>query len=213
LNSDGKSNYNIEIRIKLLETGDDLDRNAKNKFPGLVLLDRDGTIIVDKHYLSDPDQVELFAGAAEGIRKLNEMNIPVAVVTNQSGIGKGYFTLEAMHSVNNRLQKILSTHQARIDAFYYCPDHPDDHSEYRKPNTGMLEEASREFEVALEEAVIIGDKISDIEAGKRAGAVSILVRTGYGKEAEKTAKPFTKYVVNSIKEAIELVVSWKVKNK
>src|SRR6202158_3547241 len=117
------------------------------KLPDAVFLDRDGTVMEDAHYIKSPDQVRLIPGAAAAVKRINEAKIPVIVVTNQSGIGRGMFTLKDYEAVKSRFESLLPKHAAHIDAGYYCPDHPSERgwSRCRKPATRMFEDAIRDF--------------------------------------------------------------------
>jgi D-glycero-D-manno-heptose 1,7-bisphosphate phosphatase len=150
----------------------------------LVLLDRDGTINVEREYLSDPSQLELLPGAALGILTLNELGCRVAVVTNQSGIGRGYYTEHDYQRVTARLGSILAAEGARVDAVFHCPHHPSESCDCRKPRPGMAIAAAEALAAGLEGAFVVGDKLIDLELGRAVGARTILVRTGYGALAE-----------------------------
>lgn len=145
-----------------------------------VFLDRDGTINEDRDYIGDPEDVVLIRGAAEAIKELNEQGIPVIVITNQSGIGRGYYGVAEFQAVNERLDELLRAKGAHIDGLYYCPHHPEDKCECRKPGTALIEEAAAEHNVNLSKSVIVGDKVSDMELGQKAGMKSVLVLSGYG---------------------------------
>ncbi|HEY1016602.1 MAG TPA: HAD family hydrolase [Herpetosiphonaceae bacterium] len=147
-----------------------------------VFLDRDGTVNVEVNYLSDPGQAVLEAGVAAAIGRLNRAGLPVVVVTNQSGIGRGYYGEADMHAVNRRLAELLAAEGARIDAWYWCPHHPDvtGPCACRKPGTGMFEQAARELDLDLARSWMVGDKPLDVAAGLAAGCRPILVTTGYG---------------------------------
>ncbi len=116
----------------------------------------------------------------EAILRLNDAGLPVIVVTNQSGVGRGYFPESLVHSVHELMTQQLQAAGAHIDAIYYCPHISADACECRKPKTGMLERASREHAIDLHRSFVVGDRQGDIELARRAGACSILVRTGYG---------------------------------
>lgn len=150
-----------------------------------VLLDRDGTLNVEKHYLSDPDQLELYPGVAAALRKLRGLGCGLAVVTNQSGIGRGYFDREAVDRVHDRLRSLLAQEGVTLDAIYLCPHAPDEVCDCRKPLPGMAEQARAEFGFDPTQSFVIGDKAADIELGRAIGAAAILVRTGWGKEEEE----------------------------
>jgi D-glycero-D-manno-heptose 1,7-bisphosphate phosphatase len=144
-----------------------------------VFLDRDGTIIEEVNYLAHPDQVKLLPGAAEAIREWNAAGVLVIVVTNQAGVARGYFPESRVAEVHARLDALLAECGARIDAYYYCPHGPDDGCECRKPRPGMLLVAAREHDIDLARAWVIGDKVSDADAGRAAGCNALLVRTGH----------------------------------
>jgi D-glycero-D-manno-heptose 1,7-bisphosphate phosphatase len=154
-----------------------------------VFLDRDGTIIEEVGYLNTPDQVLLLPSAAQAIRRLNERGVPVVVVTNQSGVARGFFTEESVVAVHAAVRALLAEYGARIDAFYFCPHHPDgtipSYSRpctCRKPLPGLLESAASDLGLSLASSIVIGDKQLDVETARSAGARGVLVLTGYGKE-------------------------------
>lgn len=148
-----------------------------------ALLDRDGTLIVEKHYLSDPEGVELLPGVVEGLRLLRAAGCGLALVTNQSGIGRGYYTEADMHAVNRRLRDILAREDVLLDAAYFCPHAPGVDCRCRKPLPGMAEDAIRDFGFDPKHAFVIGDKACDVDLGRAIGASSILVLTGHGHDA------------------------------
>lgn len=156
-----------------------------------VFIDRDGTINVEKEYLYRAEEFEFIPGAAAAIRLLNEAGFLVVVVTNQSGVARGYYTEEDVHLLHRHISSLLDQAGSRVDAWYYCPHHPDGRGSYalpcrcRKPHPGMLREAALRFDIDLESSIMIGDKLIDIEAGRAAGCRTILVRTGYGREEEQ----------------------------
>ena len=149
-----------------------------------VLIDRDGTLNVEKHYLSDPAELELVPGAGAAIRRLNQAGFGVCVVTNQSGIARGYFDLDRLAAVHARLTELLAADGAAVDGIYVCPHGPDDDCACRKPLPGMVEQAAAEHGFDPARAVVVGDKEADIGMGRAAGATTILVRTGYGRQYE-----------------------------
>jgi len=151
--------------------------------PG-ILIDRDGTLIEDRDYLADPDGVRLFPGVAEAIAAVNRAGIPIAVVSNQSGIGRGYFTEADLAAVERRVQEALAAAGARLDGVYHCPHAPEAGCGCRKPAPAMAIAAARDLGLDLTRSFVIGDKRADLELGRAVGATAILVRTGYGREAE-----------------------------
>ncbi len=149
-----------------------------------ALLDRDGTIIVEKNYLSSPDEVDLIPRAAEGIQALRELGWGVIVVTNQSGIARGFLTPSTLDEIHRTLAAKLAAEGVYVDAIYHCPHQPEDDCACRKPKTGLVERAAADWGFNLRDAVVIGDKPCDVELGRNAGAATVLVRTGYGREYE-----------------------------
>jgi len=161
-----------------------------------VFLDRDGTVIEEVGYLSDLKQLRLIPGAAASIKRLNEAGFKVVLVTNQSGVARGYFTEAFVRETHELLGKMLGLEGARLDGIYYCPHHPKaGDSPYaaacdcRKPGTGMLEQAARDMGIDVKASFVVGDKWSDVELGQRAGAHSILVTTGYAFDDPGNARP------------------------
>jgi len=151
--------------------------------PGL-LLDRDGVINEERQYLHDPKDLIVIAGVAEAIAAINRRKIPVAVVTNQAGIGRGMYGVDAYRAVNSAIEAFLALSGAHIDAWYFCPHHPDVECTCRKPRPGMVLDASNDLSLDLGRSVLVGDKVSDLEAGRAAGCRTVLVRTGYGRQVE-----------------------------
>lgn len=155
-----------------------------------VFLDRDGTINVEKDYLYRIEDFEFIEGAVDAIRALKESGFLVIVVTNQSGVARGFYTLDDVATLHGHIQDELGRAGTRIDAFYACPHHPDAGAgtytrdcDCRKGNPGMLLQAAREHHVDLQTSFMVGDKLADVEAGVRAGCHAILVQTGYADEA------------------------------
>ena len=155
-----------------------------------VFADRDGTINVDVGYLGDPEGLVLIEGALEGLRLLGEAGFLLFVVTNQSGIGRGYYTLEDMHRVNQRLIDLAGDQGVTFERIYFSPEAPEEPSPGRKPSPRFLLDAGRDFEVDLARSYMIGDKGSDLECGRNAGVRrSLLVRTGYGERVLENGIP------------------------
>lgn len=147
------------------------------KLPDAVFFDRDGTLMEDAHYIKSPDQVKLLPGAAAAVKRVNDAGIRAIVVTNQSGIDRGLFTVADYEAVKERFHSLLGAEGARIDASYYCPHHPD-HSgacSCRKPGTKMFEDALRDFRLKPASVAYIGDRWRDIAASKTLGGRGILI--------------------------------------
>jgi D-glycero-D-manno-heptose 1,7-bisphosphate phosphatase len=144
-----------------------------------VFLDRDGTLIHDRHYLADPAVVELLPGAGDAVARLNRAGYFVVLVTNQSGIGRGFFTEADYRSVHRRLVELLAAEGARLDAEYHCPLSPDDPDpdRMRKPGAGMFLLAAREHELDLARSWLVGDRLRDVAPAAELGARAILVRS------------------------------------
>ncbi len=161
-----------------------------------VFFDRDGTVTEEVGYLDDLSKLRLIPGAGHVIRTLNQAGVTVVLVTNQSGVARGYFPETLVHEAHQRLEKMLARDGARLDGIYYCPHHPTaGNSSYtracdcRKPGTGLLERAARDLAIDLRNSFVVGDKWSDIELGQRAGARSVLVRTGFGQDDPGNLRP------------------------
>lgn len=145
-----------------------------------IFLDRDGTIAEEAGYLNHVSRFRMFPFAGGAIRRLNEAGWAVVVITNQSGVGRGYYPEILVQKVNELMKEQLAKAGARVEAVYYCPHTAADNCDCRKPNTGMLERAAREHNLNLARSVVVGDKYVDIELAHNAGAKGVLVRTGYG---------------------------------
>ena len=154
-----------------------------------ILLDRDGTLIVERNYLASADQVELLPGAVEGLRLLRDAGFGLIVITNQSGIARGKFTLDTLAAIHLEIQSRLERHSIHLAGFYYCPHGPAEGCDCRKPKTLLAQRAAADFGFDLRDCFMIGDKPADIELGKNCGAGTILVRTGYGRETEAAGTP------------------------
>jgi len=157
-----------------------------------VFLDRDGTIGEELGYVNHIDRFQIFPYAAEAIRELNQANIPVIVVTNQSGIARNIFPESLVHEVHKKMLAILAKGGAWVDAVYFCPHKTEDACECRKPNPGLMERAAREYGLDLTASWVVGDRYADLEMSHAAGGRGMLVMTGYGRgeyELHHTAWP------------------------
>lgn len=171
-----------------------------------VLLDRDGTIIVNKHYQKDPDETELLPNAREGLAKLREAGFGLVLITNQSGIGRGKLTRADLASVNRRMIMLLDGRDDFFDGIYYCPHLPDEGCRCRKPKPGLLELASYDLGFSLSESYMVGDREVDVECGQTAGAATVLVRTGYGLETEERGDVEPDYVADDLVGAADWII-------
>lgn len=143
-----------------------------------IFLDRDGTLNPDPGYIRLPEQFDLFPGVAEALARLKRAGARLILVTNQSGIARGLVSVQDLNAVHRKLEDLLNAADASLDAIYFCPHHPDDQCFCRKPNPGMIHQASREQQIDLSRSCLIGDQTRDVELAKRVGVKSILVTTG-----------------------------------
>ncbi|MGH9704731.1 MAG: D-glycero-alpha-D-manno-heptose-1,7-bisphosphate 7-phosphatase [Candidatus Acidiferrales bacterium] len=146
-----------------------------------VFLDRDGTIAEENGYVNHIGRFDIFPFAAAAIRRLNDLRWPVIVVTNQSGVARGFFPEEMVHRVNQKMMAQLAQGGAHVDAIYYCPHIREDGCTCRKPLPGMLEQAARELGLEWTGSFLVSDRFVDLQMGARAGCRNILVKTGYGR--------------------------------
>jgi D-glycero-D-manno-heptose 1,7-bisphosphate phosphatase len=177
-----------------------------------VFLDRDGTMIAEKNYLCRPEDVEIFPATPVGLKKLCDAGFKLIIVSNQSGVGRGYFTLEDVARVNEHLCGELAKSGVRFERIYIAPEKPDAPSRGRKPSPQFLFDARDEFNLDLSQSFMIGDKEIDLECGWNAGVKkSILVRTGYGAEIErnKAEKISQAIVVDNLDKAADWILSQK----
>jgi D-glycero-D-manno-heptose 1,7-bisphosphate phosphatase len=182
-----------------------------------VFLDRDGTVNEEVGYLRDLSELRLIAGAGAAIRRLNEAGLKVVLVTNQSGVARGYFPESLVHEAHELLDRMLRKEGARIDAVYYCPHHPTaGNSSYtvacdcRKPGTGLIDRAARDLGIDVKGSFVVGDKWSDVELGQRAGARSILVKSGFAPDDPGNVRPAhvndPDFIAHTILEAAEWII-------
>jgi D-glycero-D-manno-heptose 1,7-bisphosphate phosphatase len=169
-----------------------------------VLVDRDGTLNLEKNYLSAPDQLELIPGAGPALKRLQDAGWGICVVSNQSGVARGYFDMEQLAKVHRRLEEMLARFDVRLDGIYLCPHSPDDGCNCRKPLPGMVHRAMADHGFDPRQAWVIGDKEVDVGLGHAVGAKSILVRTGYGKLYESETK--ADFIADDLAGAIDLVL-------
>ncbi len=150
-----------------------------------VFLDRDGTLVVEKGYLSHADDLELFEGVPRALARLHAAGYMLVVVSNQSGVGRGFFPLARVYEAMARLRRDLRGKGVELDAIYFCPHRPEAGCECRKPAPLLLRRAAANLNLALRRSAMVGDKLLDVETGHRAGAAGILLRTGYGRDEEQ----------------------------
>ena len=175
-----------------------------------VFMDRDGTVSEEIGYMYHAGLYRPFPWAGPAIRKINESGMKAILITNQSGIGRGYFDEQTVEQVHDILKAELARHDASLDAIYLCPHHPDAICDCRKPNPGMLLRAERELGIDLKTSYVIGDKYVDIEAAHRVGATGILVLTGYGRqehEKHKSAPLQPHFIAEDLTNAVDGILS------
>ena len=171
----------------------------------VVLLDRDGTLIVERHYLSDPRDVELLPHVGMALRQLHQLGLGLVLITNQSAIRRGMFDEARLREIHERLEALLAEAGVRLDGIYHCPHAPDDRCVCRKPQPGLVERASHELGFDPETSFVIGDKRSDVELGQRIGATTFLVRTGYGAQVEAEHGCLADYSIDSLADAVPII--------
>jgi histidinol-phosphate phosphatase family protein len=165
-----------------------------------VFFDRDGTLMEEVHYCADPAHVHVYPGVPNALSRLKQAGFRAFIISNQSGIGRGLITLEQYNAVQAEVLRQIGA--GLIDASYFCPDAPGDSSTRHKPNPGMVLEAAAEFDIDLPRSYVVGDKSADIECGRRAGARTILVLTGYG--TEQTCDP--DLTARDVAAAVDLIL-------
>jgi D-glycero-D-manno-heptose 1,7-bisphosphate phosphatase len=152
---------------------------------GAVFVDRDGTLVIERGYLADPDDLELLPGVPHALRELQAAGHPVIVISNQSGVGRGLFPLSRVYEAMARLRVLLRAHGVELDGVYFCPHRPDEGCPCRKPNVQLLERAAEDQGLSLTRSFVVGDKRLDVETAHRARGRGVLVRTGYGRDEER----------------------------
>ncbi len=178
-----------------------------------VFLDRDGTLNEDPGYLGDPNLLNLYPETGRALSLLkNELNFKLIVISNQSGIARGLITKEKVDAVNAKLNELLKNNNVQIDAFYYCPHHPDFSSNEdcscRKPSPKLVLQSAKDFNIELSKSYFIGDAVTDIECGLNANLKTILVKTGYGKESFSILQKLNKmpsFVAENILDASKFI--------
>ena len=176
-----------------------------------VFLDRDGTLNVDTGYVKSPDDFTVLPGVGAALARLKQAGARLVVVTNQSGLGRGYFSSRYLEAIHSKLRLVLAEDGVTLDGLYFCPHHPDDHCNCRKPARGMIDRAHAELKVDLSRAYVIGDSIRDVELAKQVGARSLLVMTGpSGAEAlaDLMARDLPPdYVAEELSQAVDWIVA------
>ena len=172
-----------------------------SKLSAAVFVDRDGTIIEDADYCSHPKQVKVFSGVPQALRHLKARGFKLIVITNQSGIGRGLFTIDQYRSVESEVSRQLG--HGLIDATYFCPDVPGQHSSHRKPSPEMILQAEQEHQIDLTRSFFIGDKEIDVECGRNAGVRTIRVQTGFDADIAGSAAD---WVAKDLRAAAQIIL-------
>ncbi len=180
-----------------------------------VFLDRDGTINEQMGYINHICRFQLLPGVGEAIKRLNDADIPVVVVSNQSGLARGYFPEELLDKVHEKMHNLLAEKNAKVDAIYYCPHHPEakekrfrEECNCRKPKPGLVLQAAEELQLDPKKSFVVGDRWSDIKTAANCGAKSILVRTGYGRGDEQYIGPDQEIQPHKKCDDLEAAVEW-----
>jgi D-glycero-D-manno-heptose 1,7-bisphosphate phosphatase len=169
----------------------------------MVILDRDGTIVVDRHYLADPAGLEFLPGAAQGLRMMHRHGHRLVLITNQSGIGRGLISEAQLEAVHARFRQMMRDAGAPLEAIYYCPHAPETECDCRKPRSALFWRAAAELGFEPDEAVVIGDKASDIAFGERVGARTVLIAS---EPLSATNMPAPDYVATDLVQAAEAIL-------
>jgi len=172
-----------------------------------VFLDRDGTMAKDVHYCRRPEDFRLFPNTAKAIKLLSEHGFKVIVITNQSGIARGYFTEEALAQIHEKMKAELAKEGAWIDGIYYCPHHPDDNCNCRKPKPKLVLQAAKEHDIDLKHSFVVGDLSLDIDLGKAVGCKTILLLDS--PQEDMNISP--DYIASDLLEATQYVLQWENK--
>jgi D-glycero-D-manno-heptose 1,7-bisphosphate phosphatase len=199
------------VRVDLSHSSDTRIKNDHTR--RAVFLDRDGTINVEKNYLHKIEDFEFIPGSPEAIKKLKNAGFMVIVVSNQAGVARGYFDEDAVNLLHEHIQDELKGYDTVIDAFYFCPHHPEKGLGVykvacgcRKGAPGMLLKAASEHCIDLKNSFMVGDKLADIEAGQRAGCRSVLVLTGYGEAVAQKAEIASVEKCQNLSVAVDLIL-------
>jgi D,D-heptose 1,7-bisphosphate phosphatase len=181
------------------------------KFKKAVFLDRDGVITEDPpHYAHRLDQLSIIPGSAQAIQLLNANNFLVIVISNQSGVARGYYSEDNVKIFNDAMESLLAKEGAHIDAIYYCPHHPDAiierykiNCDCRKPKPGMLIKGGKNYDIDFKSSFIVGDKWSDVEAGRSVGCKTIIVETGHGHQEYENNKCTVDFIAADLLDAVQ----------
>jgi D-glycero-D-manno-heptose 1,7-bisphosphate phosphatase len=173
-----------------------------------ALVDRDGTIIEERHHLDDPDGVALIPGAADALVRLrDDLGIGIAVVTNQANVGRGSLSPDRLAAIHDRMVQLLAERGASVDGIFVCPHAPEDDCACRKPRAGLAHQAASRFGFDLRDAFVIGDHAGDMGMGRAVGATTLFVRTGHGGQEEPAARPLADHVAEDLGAAVAIIAA------
>lgn len=170
-----------------------------------VVLDRDGTLIVDRHYLSEPNEVELIPGVVQGLKRLINKGLGLVVITNQSGIGRGFFDEAVLTKIHQRFCQLLADEEIYLDGIYFCPHVPSDKCCCRKPEPGLLYKAAGICGFNPKSCFVVGDKTSDIEMGQKVGATTLLVGSVSDRHVEDSGICTPDYYAEGLQEVAHMI--------
>lgn len=177
-----------------------------------VFLDRDGTILTERGYLADPRKMVFYPNIFGPLKNLRKRGYKLIVITNQSGIARGYFTLAMFNKINAKFNSVMAKHGALIERVYFCPHGPNDGCGCRKPKTLLMKRAARDFGIDLTSSFVVGDQTRDVQMARRAGARGILVLTGAGRSVRKEAEPVASKVTANLSGACRWILKQKDKS-
>ena len=170
-----------------------------------VFFDRDGTLNPDSGYINELNKFEFYKGAKEALKSIYDIGYKIFVITNQSGVGRGLIKEDVLEEIHQKLVRELEAEGVEVAGIYYCPHHPGEKCNCRKPSPEMVRIAAREHGIDVARSFFIGDKCSDIETGKRAGCKTILVKAGEEGNNSKVEDCYPDYVISNIEEAVEIL--------
>ena len=171
-----------------------------------VFLDRDGTINIDPGYLNNPDELIIIPGAKEGIKNLQDKGFLIFIITNQSGVGRGYFSLQQLEATHNKLLEEFSKDGIKVNSIRFCPHHPDENCDCRKPNTKLVRELIEEYRINTSKSYFVGDKLLDVRTGKNVGCRTVLIDPQSDSAVEKNNEIIPDYCAKDLYGASQWII-------
>lgn len=172
-----------------------------------VFLDRDGTLIDERGYLSDPNRIHFYLPVFAALRRLQKAGFKLVILTNQSGVGRGYFSLRQLGKINARFKSLLMKKGVRLDGIYFCPHHPEAGCKCRKPQPLMGIRAARDLSIDLKRSFMVGDQLGDMKLAAQLKVPAVLVLTGHGRSARSDAKGWATKVTRNMTTAADWILS------